>query len=74
MTQDRIFERCRQFVGAGENRLGIAGFLERAEAVVAAAQGEYAVAETISKKRLRHSNTDVCRGMKPTPFNSGAAR
>ena len=39
-------QRCREIVGAGENLLGLAGSVEHAEAVVAAAQGEYAVAET----------------------------
>jgi tetratricopeptide (TPR) repeat protein len=39
-------QRCRQIVGAGEHWLGLTGFVERAEAVVAAAQGEYEVAET----------------------------
>jgi len=37
-------QRCREIVGAGENWFGLAGSVARAEAVVAAAQGEYAVA------------------------------
>src|SRR5262249_41375460 len=39
-------ERCRQIVGAGEKWFGLAGGVGRAEAVVAAAQGQYAAAET----------------------------
>ena len=45
-------QRCRQIVGAGENWLGIAGMVERAEAVAAAAQGEYAAAETHFRKAI----------------------
>jgi tetratricopeptide (TPR) repeat protein len=45
-------QRCRQIVGAGENWFGLAGEVERAEAVVAAAQGEYAVADTQFKKAI----------------------
>src|SRR5215469_6505270 len=45
-------ERCRQIVGAGENWFGLAGAVERAEAVVAAAQGEYALAEGQFKKAI----------------------
>jgi tetratricopeptide (TPR) repeat protein len=45
-------ERCRQIVGAGENWLGVAGSVERAEAVVGAAQAEYAVGETHFKKAI----------------------
>jgi tetratricopeptide (TPR) repeat protein len=37
-------QRCRQIAGAGENWRGIAGSVERAEAVVAAANGEYSAA------------------------------
>jgi len=45
-------ERCRQIVARGENWFGLAGGVERAEAVVAAAQGEYAVAETHFQKAI----------------------
>ena len=45
-------ERCRQIIGAGENWLGLAGSVERAEAVVAAAQAEYALAETQFEKAI----------------------
>jgi tetratricopeptide (TPR) repeat protein len=45
-------QRCRQIVAAGENWFGLAGRAERAEAVVAAAQGENAVAETHFKKAI----------------------
>jgi tetratricopeptide (TPR) repeat protein len=45
-------ERCRQIVGPGENWFGVAGMVQRAEAVVAAAQGEYAVAETHFEKAI----------------------
>ena len=45
-------QRCREIVGAGENWFGLAGGVERAEAVVAAAQGEYAVAETHFQKAI----------------------
>jgi tetratricopeptide (TPR) repeat protein len=45
-------QRCRQIVGAGENWLGLAGFVERAEAVVAAAQGEYSAAEAHFEKAI----------------------
>jgi tetratricopeptide (TPR) repeat protein len=38
--------RCRQILSVGENWLGIAGSVERAEALAAAAQGRSAVAET----------------------------
>ena len=43
-------QRCLQIVSAGENWFGIAGMVERAEAVVAAAQGKYAPAEDQFKK------------------------
>jgi hypothetical protein len=39
-------ERCRQIVSACENWRGLTGSVERAEAVVAAAQGDYDGAET----------------------------
>jgi tetratricopeptide (TPR) repeat protein len=45
-------QRCRQIVGAGENWFGLAGSFERAEAVVAAVQGEYAAAETHFEKAI----------------------
>jgi tetratricopeptide (TPR) repeat protein len=45
-------QRCHEIVGAGENWLGLAGFVERAEAVVAAAQGEYAAAKTHFEKAI----------------------
>ena len=45
-------ERCRQVVGAGENLFGLAGSVERAEAVVAAAQGENAGAEKHFEKAI----------------------
>ena len=43
-------QRCREIIGAVESWLGIAGMVERAEAVVAAAQGKYAPAEDQFKK------------------------
>jgi tetratricopeptide (TPR) repeat protein len=45
-------QRCLQIVSAGENWFGIAGMVERAEAVVAAAQGKYAPAEDQFKKAI----------------------
>jgi class 3 adenylate cyclase/tetratricopeptide (TPR) repeat protein len=45
-------QRCRQIVAAGENWFGIAGLVERAEAVVAAAQGEYVAAEAHFEKAI----------------------
>jgi class 3 adenylate cyclase/tetratricopeptide (TPR) repeat protein len=45
-------QRCRQIVGAGENWFGIAGIVERTEAVVAAAQTQYAVAEPHFEKAI----------------------
>jgi tetratricopeptide (TPR) repeat protein len=45
-------ERCRQIVGGGENWFGLAGVVERAEAVVAAAQGENAAAERHFEKAI----------------------
>jgi len=45
-------QRCRQIVGAGENWFGLAGSVERAEAVVAAAQSQFPVAETHFKKAI----------------------
>jgi tetratricopeptide (TPR) repeat protein len=45
-------QRCRQIVGAGENWRGIAGSVERAEAVVAAANGEYSAAEAQFEKAI----------------------
>ena len=48
-------QRCREIVGAGENLLGLAGSVEHAEAVVAAAQGEYAVAETHFREAIATS-------------------
>jgi DNA-binding winged helix-turn-helix (wHTH) protein/tetratricopeptide (TPR) repeat protein len=45
-------QRCREILGAGENWLGLAGNVERAEAVVAAAQAEFAVAEDQFKKAI----------------------
>jgi tetratricopeptide (TPR) repeat protein len=45
-------ERCRQIVSAGENWFGIAGSVERAEAVVAAAQCEYSAAEAHFEKAI----------------------
>ena len=45
-------DRCRQIVGAGENWFGLAGGVERAEAVVAAAHGQYAAAETQFEKAI----------------------
>jgi class 3 adenylate cyclase len=38
-------ERCRQIVGAGENWRGLAGGVERAEAVLAAARGQFSGAD-----------------------------
>jgi tetratricopeptide (TPR) repeat protein len=45
-------QRCRQIASAGENWFGVAGFVERAEALVAAAQGENAEAETYFQKAI----------------------
>jgi len=45
-------QRCREIIGAGESWLGIAGMVERAEAVVAVACGEYAGAETHFQKAI----------------------
>jgi len=45
-------QRCLQIVSAGENWFGIAGMVERAGAVVAAAQGKYAPAEDQFKKAI----------------------
>lgn len=45
-------QRCREIVGAGENWFGRAGDVQRAEAVVAAAQGEYSVAEAHFEKTI----------------------
>jgi DNA-binding winged helix-turn-helix (wHTH) protein/tetratricopeptide (TPR) repeat protein len=45
-------ERCRQIVGTGEDWLGLAGHVERADAVVAAAQGEYTAAEAHFEKAI----------------------
>ena len=66
-------ERCRQIVAAGENWLGIAGSVERAEAVVAAAQGEYPVADTRFKKAIATFQHYCLRGSRHL-FNTGAAR
>jgi len=48
-------QRCRQIVGAGENWLGLAAHVECAEAVVAAAQGEYSAAEAHFEKAIANS-------------------
>jgi hypothetical protein len=45
-------ERCRQIVGAGENWRGLAGRVERAEAVFAAAKGECPLAEAQFEKAI----------------------
>ena len=45
-------QRGREIIGAVESWLGIAGMVERAEAVVAAAQGKYAPAEDQFKKAI----------------------
>jgi len=45
-------KRCREIVGAGENWFGLAGCVERAEAVVAGVQREYAVADTQFEKAI----------------------
>jgi tetratricopeptide (TPR) repeat protein len=45
-------ERCRQIVAKGENWFGLTGGVERAEAVVAAAQGEYVAAEAHFEKAI----------------------
>ncbi len=44
--------RCRQIAGSGENWLGLTGSVERAEAVVASAQGKYLGAETQFAKAI----------------------
>jgi len=46
-------QRGREIIGAVESWLGIAGMVERAEAVVAVACGEYAGQKPISRKRLQ---------------------
>jgi hypothetical protein len=48
----RHLERCCQIINAGEKWFGIAGMVERAEAVVAAAQAKYSGAETHFEKVL----------------------
>jgi tetratricopeptide (TPR) repeat protein len=48
----RHLEHCRQIVAKGENWFGLAGAVERAEAVVAGAQREYAVADTQFEKAI----------------------
>jgi class 3 adenylate cyclase len=45
-------QRCREIVSAGENWRGLAGGVERAEAVFAAAQGEYSTAEAKFEKAI----------------------
>jgi class 3 adenylate cyclase len=45
-------QRCRQIGAAGENWFGVAGSVERSEAVVAAAQNEYSVAEAHFQKAI----------------------
>ena len=45
-------QRCRQIVSAGESWRGLAGRVERAEAVMAAAQGEYSAAEAQFEKAI----------------------
>jgi hypothetical protein len=45
-------QRCRQIIDGGENWRGLAGSVERAEAVVAAVQGEHAAAETHFEKAI----------------------
>jgi hypothetical protein len=45
-------QRYRQIIGADENWFGLPGMVERAEAVVAAAQRKYAVAETHFEKAI----------------------
>ena len=45
-------QRCREIVGAGENWLGLAGSIERTEAVMAAAQGQYSAAKTQFEKAI----------------------
>ena len=68
-------ERCRQIVAAGENWLGIAGSVERAEAVVAAAQGEYPVADTRFKKAIATFQHYCLRGSRhPSILGPRAAR
>jgi tetratricopeptide (TPR) repeat protein len=45
-------QRCRQIIGRGENWFGLAGNIDSAEAVVAAAQGEYGLAQTHGEKAV----------------------
>jgi class 3 adenylate cyclase/tetratricopeptide (TPR) repeat protein len=45
-------QRFRQIVAAGENWFGLTGSVERAEAVVAEAQGEYSVSEASFEKAI----------------------
>ena len=45
-------QRCRQIVSAGENWRGLAGGVERAEAVFAAAHGEHPLAEAQFEKAI----------------------
>jgi tetratricopeptide (TPR) repeat protein len=51
--------RCRQILSVGENWLGIAGSVERAEALAAAAQGRSAVAETQFERAIANFQ-DYC--------------
>jgi tetratricopeptide (TPR) repeat protein len=45
-------QRCRQVVAASEDWLGLTGGVERAEAVVAAGQGDYSAAESHFEKAI----------------------
>jgi tetratricopeptide (TPR) repeat protein len=45
-------QRCREIVGAGEDWRGLAGSVERAQAVVAAVQGEHSAAEAHFEKAI----------------------
>jgi hypothetical protein len=65
-------ERCRQIVGAGEDWLGLLGSVERAEAVVAAAQRDYAAAEAHFEKVIATFQRFCLPWGKPTSFNTGA--
>ena len=68
-------QRCRQIVGAGENWFGLACGVQRAEAVVAAARGEYVAAENQFKKANRDlpALLSAVGGSRHPTSNSGAA-
>jgi hypothetical protein len=66
-------ERCRQIISAGKAWFGIAAMVERADAIVAAAQGEHAAAEDRFQKTIATLQQYCLPWEKPIPFNTGAA-